>query len=147
VSKYSGEVTNAQLDAAFRRNPQTGEPVGPLAVLGAARMNMDAASKVRRIVRALRGPWDDFEAGKATLITEYGEDGSVSPKSARWAEFVPAYNELLAVRVPIECEQIPVGELWCRVDGQREPIDLSPDAMDLLEAMGVLVVDEAEAAA
>jgi hypothetical protein len=132
-------VTNAQIDAAFRRDQQTGEPVGPLAALVVTRLNAPAASKVRRICRAFDGPLRDYHEQRDALVLHYGENGSIGPDSEQWAAFAVEYRELLAVEVPVECEALTLDELWSRgADGKRDPVDVTADALDLLGAMGLL---------
>lgn len=141
MAKTQLEITNASIDAAFRMS-QEGQPVGALATLARTRLNLDAASKVKRIVRAFDGALKDYQTHLGELLAPHG--GSIKPGAEGWSEFVPQYNELLAVRVPVECEVLTRDELWCRENGQRAPIDVEPGHLELLEEMGVLA-QEADA--
>jgi hypothetical protein len=132
------KIKNFQLESAFMRDPRTGAVVGPIASLIGTKMNVHAASKVRRIARMLEGPLKDYTEQRDALISEYGENNGINESSPRWSEFVSAYNELLLVEVPVDCEALTPDELWCREDGKREPIDIEPSALGLLEDMGLL---------
>jgi hypothetical protein len=131
-------LTNGVIDALLRVDQQTGAPVGTLAVLAQTRLNVDAALKVRRIVRTLAGPHADFVAVRDALVAEYGEDGAINPASPRWSEFAAPYAELLSAEVEVECEPLTAADLWHRVDLTREPIELSAAELD---ALGPLLAD------
>jgi hypothetical protein len=92
---------------------------------------------VRRICRAFDGPLRDYHEQRDALVMEYGEGGSIGPDSEQWAAFAAEYHDLLAVEVPVECERIDIADLHCG----GIPIDIEPEAIDLLETMGVLAVE------
>jgi hypothetical protein len=150
VSKYTGEVTNQQLAAAFKRHDTTGEAVGPLARFSAAKLNQDARSKMRRVLRTLNELHGDYMEGLRDLVEQYGdkrEDGSagISGASPRWPEFSPEWQKLLAVTAPVEIEQFSADELWYRgSNGERVLLDMSVDEEELLESMGFLATPSAE---
>lgn len=135
------KLSNGVIDALVQRTP---ERTGPLARLAAERMNVQAALRVRAVMRALTGPHADFIAVRDGLVAEYGSDGGISPTHERWAEFLPHYVELLNAEVEVEVEPLNVADLWQRIDGERVPLDLSPDEVELLGRAGALTGETGE---
>lgn len=139
---------NFDLDAMLSVDPQTRAPKGPLAVIIAAQLNMEAASHLRTMRRALIGPYQDYLALRDGLVAKYGKDGRVSQQDCDdWPGFVAEYTQLLEQTHEIDIVPIKLSALYARerTAGKVEnvSIDISAEHQDLLIMLGVLV-DEAD---
>jgi hypothetical protein len=128
--QHMTKVRNGDLIAAFEA----------LEGLSQQKMNMEAALRLRRVKRNLEGVAKDVAELRGSLISEYGEGGTINQLSPRWAEFVPQYNELMLSET-----EVPNGvtlnpeDLWRRgAGGDRESLDIEPVVLDALDRVGVL---------
>lgn len=141
-------LRNADLEVLLRTDPQTRAPVGPLAILFGTTLNMDAATHLRTMRRALIGPYQDFLALRDGLVAKYGKDGRISQATCEdWDGFTAEYTDLLAQPHEVDIVAVKLSALYARErsNGKAEnvPIDISPDHQDVMIALGVLI-DEAE---
>lgn len=126
-------LTYKQIAELWARDLKSRKPVGAMAVLVSTPVNVPAALKVRALGRALTPPFSDFEHLRNQLVQQYGENKEIDSTSPRWPEFSAEYQELLNSEVEIETPELSADELWHRVNGQREPIDITAQHLEQLD--------------
>lgn len=130
---------------------QRPEVLAALDRIGAERLNADAALKQMRVRREVARLADDFRERHTALIRQHAGGGDKVPEDALEA-FRADFDELLNADAPALSETLRLDDLWARdkQTGERTPIDVAPNDVLLLRAVGVMEdenVDEAEQAA
>lgn len=116
--------------------------------IGAERLNADAAMKQMRVRREVAQLADDFRTRHVAMIREYAGEADRVPDEQMPA-FSRDFQELCGASAPPLTETLRLEELWARdrQTGERVPIDVAPNDVVLLRAVGVMEPEPVEEAA
>lgn len=122
-----------------------------LEVLNNTPMNVDTRQKVRMMHRKIAPLAKDIREFICDLMVEHGGkkdalgNATMDPKSDRMADFMGAREAFLAREIDVgRIDQIAESEVWRRVKGERELIELAGAVFDKLGPLENRVSEESE---